>query len=128
MATNYYNRVVEEDLNVGAEMTTRRNPGGGMLTATQISLSSLALGQAAGSATWDPGEVAVGAKVSTTVTVSGAALGDFALASFSLDVQELSLTATVSATNTVEIVLANNTAAAVNLESGTVRALVFHTR
>ena len=119
---------MEEDINAGAELTTKRNPGGGTLTATQVSLSSFSVGQAAGSATWDPGEVAVGAKVSTTVTISGAALGDFAVASFSLDVQELSLTATVSAANTVEIVLANNTTAAVNLESGTVRALVFHTR
>lgn len=128
MSTAYYEKLVQEDLDVGISTATVRNPGGGTLVGTQIGIHSLSVGQLATTATWNPGEVAVGGKVSTTVTVSGAALGDFVLASFSLDLQELTLTASVSATNTVEVVLANNTGSAVDLASGTLKVLVLQSR
>ena len=124
MAIAYYERLCQQDLDVGVGTGTKRNPGGGTLTTTQIGVHSLAIGQAKVTATWDPGSVSVGSQVSTTVTVSGASLGDFVLASFSLDIQELVLSASISATNTVEVVLANNTAAAVDLASGTLSVLV----
>ena len=73
-----------------------------------------------GSEVWDPADIADGDKVAEDVTVTGAKLGDFAIASFSLDVADLVLNAQVTATNTVTVVLANNTGAAVNLGSGTV--------
>ena len=78
----------------------------------------------AGSATWDPGSIADGDEEATDITVTGAALGDFVLASFSLDVADLVLTAQVTAANTVTAQLANNTGGAVDLGSGTVRVLV----
>ena len=78
-----------------------------------------------GSATWDPGSIADGDEEATTVTVTGAALGDMAIASFSLDVSDLVLDAQVTAANTVTCVLANNTGGAVDLSSGTVYARVF---
>ena len=124
MATSYYERLCQQDLDVGVGAGTKRNPGGGTLTTTQVGIHSLAVGQVKVTATWDPGSVAVGSQVSTTVTVSGASLGDFVLASFSLDIQELVLSASISATNTVEVVLANNTASAVDLSSGTLAVLV----
>lgn len=77
-----------------------------------------------GSATYDPASIAVGGSVSTTVTVTGAAVGDHAVASFSNSLQGLSLTAYVSATDTVTCVFSNNTAGAVDLASGTLRAKV----
>ena len=77
-----------------------------------------------GSKTWDPGNIAQHAMEAEDVTVTGAELGDFAVASFSLDVVDLTLTATVTAANTVTCVLANSTAGAVNLGSGTLRVLV----
>lgn len=53
-------------------------------------------------------------------------VGDFfAIASFSLDMVDLQLTATITAANTVTVLLTNNTAGAVNLTSGTVYARVF---
>jgi len=118
----------QEDLDVGVDTTTKRNPGGGTLAATQVGIHTFAVGQAMASTTWDPASVSAGSKVSTTVTVSGAALGDFAIASFSLDIQELTMTANVSAANTVEVVLANLTGSAVNLASGTLSVLVFKSR
>ncbi|MHC4292657.1 MAG: hypothetical protein ACYSTX_00050 [Planctomycetota bacterium] len=78
-----------------------------------------------GSATWDPGNIVDGNEEATTVTVTGAALGDYAIASFSLDVADLVLDAQVTAANTVTCVLANNTGGAVNLASGTVYIRVF---
>jgi hypothetical protein len=74
--------------------------------------------------TWDPGSVATGSSTTTTVTVTGAALNDTVIPSFSLSLSGLMLTGYVSAADTVTVVLANNTAAAVDLGSGTLRAAV----
>jgi hypothetical protein len=80
-------------------------------------------------ATWDPGSVAskdtVGNSfVATTVTVTGAALGDLVLVSFSLDVTDLVLTADVTAADTITVVLSNPTSGAVDLASGTLTVVV----
>ncbi len=78
-----------------------------------------------GSATWDPGSIADGNEEATTVTVTGAVLGDYAIASFSLDVADLVLDAQVTAADIVTCVLANNTGGAIDLASGTVYVRVF---
>lgn len=77
-----------------------------------------------GSATYDAPSIAAGGTTTTTVTVTGAALGDFALVSFSITVAGLVVTAYVSAANTVSVVLYNPTAGAINLASATLRARV----
>jgi len=77
-----------------------------------------------GSATWNPASIADGNEEAKEVTVTGAALGDFAIASFSLDVTDLVLDAQVTAANTVTCVLANNTGGAIDLGSGTARVKV----
>ena len=78
-----------------------------------------------GSATWDAAEIAVGAMEAKDVTVTGAALGDYAVASLSLDLTDLTLDAQVTAADVVTCVLANNTGGAVNLASATVYVRVF---
>lgn len=78
-----------------------------------------------GSDTWDPGSIADGDEEAKEVTVTGAALGDFAVASFSLDVADLALSASVTAADTVTVVLSNNTGGAIDLASGTIRVRVF---
>ena len=128
MPTNYYQTAVQEDLDVGTGTAEKRNPGGGTHTGTQIGIHSLGQGQAATTATWDPGSIATGAEAVTEVTVTGAALGDFVLVSFSLDVQDLTLTAAVTAANTVTVQLSNLTGGAINLASGTVKVLVLKSR
>jgi hypothetical protein len=72
------------------------------------------------SATWNPGSIADGDEEAIDVTVTGAILGDYAIASFSLDVADLVLDAQVTAADTVTCVLANNTGGAVDLAEGTV--------
>jgi len=73
-----------------------------------------------GSATWDPGSIADGNEESKDVTVTGAVMGDYAIASFSLDVADLALNAQVTATSTATCVLLNNTGDAIDLSEGTV--------
>jgi hypothetical protein len=81
------------------------------LLGTQIALDA--------SATWDAASIADGDEVVVEVTVTGAALGDFCLASLSIDVADLNLTANVTAANTVTAQLNNNTGGAIDLASGT---------
>ncbi len=76
------------------------------------------------SGSWDPASISAGSSVSTVVTVTGAALGDFAQASFSLDITGCLIHAFVSATNTVTVVLQNITGGSINLASGTLRIRV----
>ncbi|WP_372623414.1 DUF2793 domain-containing protein [Falsiroseomonas sp.] len=76
------------------------------------------------SVTYDPPSLAAGEGATTSVTVPGAALGDFARASFSLDLQGITLTAWVSAADTVSVRLQNGTAGTANLANGTLRVRV----
>jgi hypothetical protein len=77
-----------------------------------------------GSATFDPANLVDGAGETTTVTVTGAALGDFAEASFSNNLNGISLTAWVSAADTVSVRFQNESGGTLDLASGTLRARV----
>src|SRR6266581_5579427 len=74
-----------------------------------------------GTATYDPPSLVDGAGATTTVTVTGAALGSFARASFSLDLQGITLTAWVSSTNTVSVRFQNESGGTLDLASGTLK-------
>lgn len=77
------------------------------------------------STTYDPPSLVDGAGTTTTVTVTGAALGDSVSGvSFSLDIQGVILTAWVSATNTVSVRFQNETGSTVDLASGTLKVSV----
>jgi hypothetical protein len=78
-----------------------------------------------GSATYDPPSLVDAAGTTTTVTVTGAALGDFALASFSLDLQGITVSAYVSAANTVSVRFQNESGGTLDLASGTLKARVW---
>lgn len=73
-----------------------------------------------GSAVYDPTSLADGAGVTTTVTATGCVLGDFASAAFSLNLQGISLTAYVSAADTVSVRFQNESGGVIDLGSGTV--------
>ena len=77
-----------------------------------------------GSATWNPSSIADGNEEALEVTVAGAALGDFALASHGADVLDGQLTADVTAANTVTVVLSNSTGSAIDVASATLRVAV----
>lgn len=84
-------------------------------------LTAANLGYMEGSATYDPANLADGAGATTTVTCAGAALGDYASATFSLDLQGITLTAWVSAANTVSVRLQNESGGPIDLASGTLK-------
>lgn len=78
-----------------------------------------------GSATYDPPSLADGAGATTTVTVTGAALGDFAVASFGGDLAGVSVTAYVSSVDTVSVRFQNESGGIVDLGSTTLRVRVY---
>jgi hypothetical protein len=78
-----------------------------------------------GSATWDAASIADGDEEAKDVTVTGATVGDYAVASLSIDIIDLTLDAQVTAADTVTCVLANNTGGAIDLDPATVYVRVF---
>lgn len=78
-----------------------------------------------GEATYNPPSIASGVELTTTLAVTGAALGDYVQGvSFSLDTQGVKLSGRVSAADTVTVTLRNDTGSTVDLASGTLRAVV----
>lgn len=77
----------------------------------------------AGSATYDPPNLADGAGATTTITVTGARAGDTAAVSFSNDLQGIILSSWVT-TDTVNVRFQNETGGALDLASGTLRATI----
>ena len=126
MSTAYYERLVQEDIDTGDSTTTKRNPGGGTLTATQVSLSSFARGQIETTDTWNPGLIANQAQSTTVIGVAGATVGDKVLASLTtLTTAALIISAHVSAANTVTVVIANLSGSNVTIADGELSVLVF---
>lgn len=87
-------------------------------------VNTLLAGFLEGSKTHDFGNLVDGAGESTDVTVTGAALGDYAMVSLGVDSVDLLVTANVTATDTVTVRVQNETTGAVDLASTTVRVLV----
>jgi len=76
------------------------------------------------STTYNPPSINAGATLTLAVTVTGASFGDYVMASFSVDLSGITLTAYVSAANTVTFAFFNGTASPIDLTSGTIRARV----
>ena len=74
-----------------------------------------------GSATFNPVSLDNSIGESTDVTCTGAAPGDYAEASFSLDLQGITMTAAVKSANIVTVRFQNGTGGTINLASGTLR-------
>jgi len=89
---------------------------------TQYILKSTVLNA---SATYDPPSLASGTQATVTITVTGAAVGDFVLASFSNDLQGIILSAQISAADTGKATFLNMTGGTLDLASGTVRVRVW---
>ena len=77
-----------------------------------------------GSVTWDPGSLGDGADETISLTVTGAALGDYVLVSAPYDLQDCIATAYVQAADTVKVRLQNESGRIVDLASGTWKAKV----
>lgn len=77
-----------------------------------------------GTAVYDPASLVDGAGVSTSVTVTGAVLGDFSDVSFSNGLQGIILTSWVDSADTVNVLFQNETGGTIDLSSGTLTARV----
>lgn len=77
-----------------------------------------------GTATYDAASLVDGAGETTTVTVSGAALGDFVLVSLGVSVAGITVTGYVSAANTVSARVQNESGGTLDLASTTITAAV----
>jgi hypothetical protein len=93
-------------------------------TATAAEISAVCDGVLTGSAVWDPASLEDGDQESKGFTVTGAALGDFALVGAGVDVADLIVSCVVTAADTVTVTLANQTASAVDLASSTWQVMV----
>lgn len=76
-------------------------------------------------ATKDVGNLADGAGETLTITVNGANVGDIVIASFGVDIQDMTVSAYVQAANAVEVRVQNESGGAINLASTTMRVIVF---
>jgi len=94
------------------------------LDATAAEINSVCDGVLKGTATWNPASIAAAAQESKDFTVTGAALGDFAIAGAGVDVTDLFVSAVVTATNTVTVTLINQTVGAIDLASSTWKIMV----
>jgi hypothetical protein len=73
---------------------------------------------------YNPPAIGAGGVSTTSVTVTGASLGDFATASFSAPNSGVLLLAQVTAENTVSVAFWNVTGSAIDLAAGTLRVRV----
>lgn len=80
-----------------------------------------------GTTTWDPASLTNGTSDSTTVTVTGAAMGDVVSVGFSQDIPAgVTISGNVSSSGTVRVTITNTSGGIVDLNSGTLRAQVTH--
>ena len=77
-----------------------------------------------GSTAWDINGIDDSNEAATTITVSGARMGDFVLVSSSLDVVDLSLVGQVTAANTVTVQFGNWTGGALDVTTPTIYVMV----
>ncbi len=121
---------MSESINRRTNSVSDKNDGyheKALFDATLVDLGvirAVLAGILSGSETFDAGSIADGAEEEEDVTVTGAVLGDYAIASLGVDTAGLTIGANVTAADTVTVSLANNTGGAVDLASTTLRALV----
>jgi hypothetical protein len=77
-----------------------------------------------GQVAWNMADLAASAEESKTVTIPGAKLGDFVFCSLSIDYEQGSLTAQVSAANTVEATYINDAVDPSDLAAAVLRVKV----
>jgi hypothetical protein len=120
-----FDKLVQEDLNIGTGPVWITSPGGGEVLSTQVGLHSFARGQKQYTATWAPGAIAAGSSASTTLAVPDSVPPDFVMASHDkVLTNDLRISGNVSAEGVVQVVIHNPTAASITVASGTVSVVV----
>lgn len=115
----YYTGSTVTGLALGNNSTNSTVPIAGGTSTLTYSGSDMAA-----TASWTAGTITNGSSATTTVAVSGCALGDIVSVSLNLDNQGCTLTGYVSAGGTVTVVLSNTTGASKTFGAGTVTVRV----
>ena len=87
-------------------------------------IGNVSLGVRFASVTYDPPSLADGAGVTQSMTVTGAEIGGFVEISFSQNLSGITLTAWVSAANTVSVRFQNESGGVLDIPSGVIYARV----
>lgn len=95
------------------------------LLADITAIRTVLAGILQGSATYDAASLADGVGATTTIAVTGAALGDFVNVSHGVDLAGITVTAYVSAADVVSVRFQNESGGTLDLASATLRVLVF---
>ena len=82
-------------------------------------------GYLTGSTTYDPVSLSPGSGVTATVSIPGAQVGDAVIASFSSNLQGITLSAAINISSQASVRFQNTTSSAIDLPSGTIRATAF---
>lgn len=110
---------------VGTSNADLKIPVGLIRQAVADGLPGAYDGVLSGQTTFDASSLLMATGQTTTVTVTGAALGDFVTGvSHSVDLQGITVTAWVSAADTVTIRFQNNSSGTIDLASGALRVVV----
>jgi len=124
-----YEKLVQEDFNVGTSRVWITAPAGGQARATQVGIHTPAVGQQKWTKTWNPGSIAAGSYATTDVTVTDAAVGALCMASHDkMLTNDLDISVHISAADTATVIIHNPTSAAVTVASGTVAVVVFNSK
>ena len=92
--------------------------------ANTLKVNAINKAEKSASVVYDPPSIAAGATASTTVTLTGAVLGDLVVASVNRSLAGMNMWAYVSAVDTVTVVFKNETAAAIDLLSLTIKVKI----
>lgn len=121
-----------EDLELGVGETTKTHPTGGTLNGNRINIGTFSHAGPAGDCPadlWTPGVIAAGSQATVTIQAPGAELGDKVLASLtSIGALAMILSAHVSDSNEVTVVLANLTGVSQTIAEGTLSVVTFSHR
>lgn len=77
------------------------------------------------SETYDAASTADGAGITNAIAAPGAVLGDFCIASVSVDVVDMTITCNIQAAGSAEVRMQNESGSTVDLASATWRVMVF---
>ena len=110
--SNVLAKAASSDFNASSVMTFTSGTSGASIR--NVSPSPFGVSQA-----WDPSSIANGAKESLAVTVPGVTFGMVCYASLGISTAGMTLTASVSAADTITATLTNNTGGAIDLISST---------
>lgn len=120
-----YERAVEQDFDIGIGEVEVTAPTGGKMKGRRVNIASFAFATYSGA--WDPGAVAAGSYVSTSIPITGISNGDFLMVSFDGIPNSQVIRHQNIFNSNVIVSLTNVGVAAHNPGSGTLRIAVFKT-